>query len=294
MILLKDIIDVLKPTKVIGNIDREINLPIQLSETNEDPEVIMWVNSKNNDVLRKISHGVLICNGINKEDISEDCTYILVDNPRNAFRELLHNFFQEKTIPSIAKSAKIAKGVSIGKDVFIGENVVIETGCSIGNNSVIDHNSVIKQNTIIGEKVKIGANNVIGGIGFGYEKDESGQYQSIPHIGNVIINDNVEIGNNNTIDRAVLGSTIIKENVKIDNLVHIAHGVIIGKNSLIIANSMIAGSVVIGDNVWIAPSSSILNKITIGDNATIGMGSVVIKSVKEGETIAGNPGRKIG
>jgi UDP-3-O-[3-hydroxymyristoyl] glucosamine N-acyltransferase len=293
MILLKDIIDVLQPTKIIGDLDRVIKEPLQLKADNKDPKVIMWANSKSYDILRKISNGVLICNSIKEEDISENCTYLIVDKPRKAFMELLHAFFQAKISPLISQSAKIAEGVIIGKDIFIGENVVIENGSTIGNNTIIDHNTVIKRGTIIGDNVKIGANNVIGGIGFGYEKDEIGQYKTIPHIGNVVIENNVEIGNNSTIDRAVLGSTILKENVKIDNLVHVSHGVIIGENTLIIANSMIAGSVVIGKNTWVSPSSSVLNKITIGDNATIGMGAVVIKTVKEGEVIVGNPGRKL-
>ncbi|MBK6527865.1 MAG: hypothetical protein IPG07_21340 [Crocinitomicaceae bacterium] len=109
----------------------------------------------------------------------------------------------------------------------------------------------------------------------------------------MIIKSNVEIGNNVCIDRAVLGSTLIGENVKIDNLVHIAHGVSIGKNSLIIANSMIAGSCQIGENVWVAPSSSILQKLVLADNSLIGMGSVVVKNVEANSVVAGVPARKI-
>jgi UDP-3-O-[3-hydroxymyristoyl] glucosamine N-acyltransferase len=108
-----------------------------------------------------------------------------------------------------------------------------------------------------------------------------------------VIEDGVEIGNNTTIDRAVLGSTFIRKNSKIDNLVHIAHGVEIGENSLIIANAMVAGSTSIGRNVWVAPSASIINKISVGDNSIIGMGAVVVRSVSEGQTIVGNPGKDI-
>ena len=115
----------------------------------------------------------------------------------------------------------------------------------------------------------------------------------IPHIGNVVLGNNVEIGNNSCIDRAVLGSTILHDNVKVDNLVHIAHGVVIGKNSLIIANAMVAGSATIGEHVWVAPSASILNKKSIANNAVIGMGAVVLKNVNEGETIIGNPGKPL-
>lgn len=105
------------------------------------------------------------------------------------------------------------------------------------------HNTVILKDTIIEDNVVIGANNTIGGVGFGYEKDREGNFELIPHIGNVHIKRNVEIGNNTCIDRAVLGSTILEENVKVDNLVHIAHGVFVGRNSVVIANAMVAGSV---------------------------------------------------
>ena len=115
----------------------------------------------------------------------------------------------------------------------------------------------------------------------------------IPHVGNVVIENGVEIGNNTCVDRGVLGSTILKENCKIDNLVHIAHGVVVGRNALVIALALVAGSVEIGENAWIAPSSSILQKVKIGKNATIGMGAVVLKNVGEEEVWVGNPAKKL-
>lgn len=293
MIFLKEIIDVINPYKVIGNQDIKIEKPIKLDDENTDPNVIMWANSKNYNSLKEVSCGVLICDKINNEDISHKCTYLLVENPRMAFLQLLSRFFQSPILHSISSSAIISDSAKLGENVHIGENVVIEENCSIGDNTKIDHNTIIKKDSIIAKNVIIGSNTVIGGIGFGYEKNKNDVYISIPHIGNVKIEDGVEIGNNTTIDRAVLGSTTICKNVKIDNLVHIAHGAKIGENSLIIAKTMIAGSVIIGKNVWISPSSSILNNLKIGDNSTIGMGAVVISSVKENEIIIGNPGRKL-
>ena len=165
--------------------------------------------------------------------------------------------------------------------------------CQVGENVVIGHNTVIHANTIIKDNVKIGCNCVVGSVGFGYEKDETGAYVFIPHIGNVILEEFVEIGNCTTIDKAVMGSTILRKNVKVDNLVHIAHGVDIGENSLIIANAMIGGSTKIGKNVWVAPSSSLINKIEIADDAIIGLGAVVTKSVNKGITVIGNPARPL-
>ena len=143
------------------------------------------------------------------------------------------------------------------------------------------------------DHVSIGANCVIGGTGFGYEKDEDGNWVLIPHIGNVILHENVEIGNCTTIDRAVLGSTEIKSHTKIDNLVHIAHNVEIGENTFVIANAMVGGSTKIGDNTWIAHSVSLMNGISIGKDVTIGMSSLVTKAIPDGETYAGSPAKPL-
>ena len=128
-------------------------------------------------------------------------------------------------------------------------------------------------------------------MGFGYEKNEKGEYKAIKHVGYVVIEKDAEIANNVVIDRATLGVTVIGENVKIDNLVHISHNVRIGKNCMILANSMLAGSVTIGENSWIAPSASILNQKKIGSNVMVGMGAVVLKDVENDIVVVGNPSR---
>lgn len=144
---------------------------------------------------------------------------------------------------------------------------------------------------IKGKNVKIGKNCSIGSDGFGYEKDHDGSWIKFPHYGNIIFEDNVEIGDNNTIARGTLGDTIIREGVKTDGGVHIAHNSEIGKNTLLTAHVMIAGGVKIGENCWLGPSSSIINKITIGDNVFVGIGSNVIKNIPNNVIIAGNPAK---
>ena len=134
----------------------------------------------------------------------------------------------------------------------------------------------------------VGANSTIGSEGFGYSGNEK-----MPHIGKVVMGDCVDIGANCCIDRGCLDNTIIGDNVKVDNLVHIAHSVKIGENTKIAAHTMIAGSVTIGKNVWIGPSVSIINGVTIGDDAYIGIGTNIISDVPAGETWVGNPGRKL-
>jgi UDP-3-O-[3-hydroxymyristoyl] glucosamine N-acyltransferase len=145
----------------------------------------------------------------------------------------------------------------------------------------------------IHHSVQIGKNTVIGGDGFGYARDSDGTLAKMPHKGNVIIYEDVEIGSNACIDRAVVGSTIIGAGTKIDNLVHVAHGVKIGRNCLIVAGAVIGGSCEIGDNVYIGIGAMIKNKIRIGNNAVIGMGAVVLKDVAEGETVVGNPAKPL-
>lgn len=292
MIPIDKILKSIAHIQYVGSHNASINKPIALNFDNEDDHAIMWCSDKYANNLDKLKRGTVIC-GRHEIGNLQKCNYIFVSNPRLAFQELLTTFFNPKKEYSIGASSKIHNSAILGKDIFIGENVIVEENCKIGDNVEIDHNTVIKANTEISRNVKIGANCTIGGIGFGYELNGEKKYVVIPHLGNVVIKEKVEIGNNTCIDRAVLGSTILEENVKVDNLVHIAHGVIIGKNSLIIANSMIAGSTQIGENVWVAPSASILNKKRIESNSYIGMGAVVVKDVDSHQVIVGNPGKPL-
>jgi UDP-3-O-[3-hydroxymyristoyl] glucosamine N-acyltransferase len=276
-----------------GNATQEIENVIPFQGNNLYESVLMWINEKNLVQLSMLKAGTVICPSSTSLDWNENVNYILVDRPRDAFRNVMQEFFVMTPKMGINKSAYIDSSSTIGKDCFIGNNVVIEENCIIGNSVQIDHNTVIKQGTIIDEKVIIGANCTIGGVGFGYEKDTDGIYTFMPHLGNVVINAGVEIGNNVCVDRAVLGSTILSKNVKVDNFVHVAHGVFVDENSLLIAHAMIGGSTKIGKNVWVAPSSAIINACTVGDNALIGMGAVVVKPVEEGKIVVGNPARPL-
>ena len=292
MILLNNILKNLKVIKVIGDSNIEIHDVIQLDENNKQRGTISWCSDKNINILDKINYGVIICSDKRVHEVKDSCTYIMVENPRLEFAKVLKMFKESSDNQSVLYNDwRLDPSIKIGKDVRVGHNVIIENNCIIGDKSVIGHNTVIHDCTIIGESVVIGSNCTIGGVGFGYEKNEREEYIALTHIGNVKIGNYVEIGNNTCIDRAVLGSTIIEENVKIDNLVHIAHGVLIGRNSLIIANSMIAGSVEIGENCWISPSASIKNKLFIANNSLIGMGAVVLKNVDSNQVIIGNPGK---
>lgn len=292
--LLKNILEQVKIIDFSGNKDTVITSVAALDDATGSPDTLFWCSDKNLHRLAGINAGtVILSKNADRSLFKPLMNYIVVENPRLAFREVLEKFFVEKQQFYVSHSAIVHVSVRLGSNVFIGENVVIEEGVVIGNNVVIQHNTVIFRKTEIGNNVVIGANNTIGGVGFGYEKDSEGEFQLIPHIGNVVLKDYVEIGNNTCIDRAVMGSTILCENVKVDNLVHIAHGVKIGRNSVVIANAMVAGSVEIGENNWIAPSASILNQKKTGKNVLVGMGAVVLKDAEDNDIVVGNPGKVI-
>lgn len=292
---LKDLLKQLTHVDFIGNNDAIVSNVLNLDDDLINNEAIRWISEKNIDKINNINCGSIICpSSHNKKNLNPNVNYIFSLQPRVTFSELVALFSKNETSSLIKFNGSwIDKELTLPKSVILGKNVVIEKGVEIGENVNIGHNTVIKSKTIIGNNVIIGCNCTIGSVGFGYEKTESSEYKLITHIGNIVIKDDVEIGNNTCIDRAVLGSTVIGKNVKIDNLVHIAHGVKIDENSLIIANSMIAGSVSIGKNCWIAPSSTIKNGIKIKDNALIGLAAVVLKDVEEDQIIIGNPGKTL-
>lgn len=277
-------------SKVVGNTSKEITSVVSIFEGPFTDSTLTWVNDKNLHEVSKVNAGTVILSTL-PENLNSNLTYLVSTNPRTSFKKILDQIYPDNFEAKIEPTAHIDSNTTIGEGCYIGFNVVIEKGCVIGKKVSIGHNTVLKENTKIGNHVTIGSNCTIGGVGFGYQKDETGKYELIKHVGSVRILDNVDIGNNTCIDRAVLGETLIEENVKIDNLVHIAHNAKIRSNALIIANAMVAGSCDIGANTWVAPSSSVINGITLGKDVTVGMGAVVLKPVNDGEIVVGNPGK---
>ena len=235
-------------------------------------------------------------------------TLIRVDDPYIAFVKLLYKFntdiIEYTGIHSsviIPKSCKIGKNASVGQFSFLGENVIIEenvkifNNVSIGDNVKIGKNSIIYPGVIVYKKSLIGknciihSNSVIGSDGFGFAPGNSGDFIKIPHIGNVVIEDDVEIGASTTIDRATLGSTLIKKGVKIDNLVQIAHNAIIGDNTVIAALSGIAGSSKTGKNCQIGGSGGLSGHVTIGNNVKIQGCSAAWKDAPDDSVLRGMP-----
>lgn len=182
----------------------------------------------------------------------------------------------------IGNNSKLGKNVKIFPQVYIGDNV------SIGDNTIIYAGVKIYKNTIIGNNCTIHAGAVIGSDGFGFAPQADGTYKTIPQLGNVVIENNVSIGANTTVDCATMGSTIIREGAKIDNLVQIGHNVEIGKNTVMAAQTGVAGSTKIGDNCMIGGQVGFAGHITIANNTKIAAQSGISKSVKkEGTTLMG-------
>ena len=190
-----------------------------------------------------------------------------------------------------AKNILIGRNVKIGKKTQIGHNTIIESNVIIGNNCDIGSNVIIK-NTIIGNNVRILDGAVIGKKGFGFFPDDTKNLR-YPHIGMVIINDNVEVGCNNTIDRGSISNTVIGKNTFLDNQVHIAHNVNIGKNCIITAQVGFAGSASIGNKVLIGGQSGISGHLKIGNNVQIGGGSGVVKNIPDNSKVMGYPAKDI-
>lgn len=236
-------------------------------------------------------------------------TLIKVEDPYSCFAKLLEVYNKMYEKPArIEKGAFISETATIGKEVYVGANAYI------GNGAIIGDNVKIYPNVYVGENVKIGSNStiysnvsiyhncrlgehcilhsgaVIGADGFGFAPDENGEFQKIPQIGNVILEDFVEIGANSTIDRATLGSTILRKGVKIDNLVQIAHNVEIDENSAMAAQVGVAGSTKIGKNVLVGGQAGISGHIKIADRTQIVAQSGIPNSVKKsGTTLMGTP-----
>jgi UDP-3-O-[3-hydroxymyristoyl] glucosamine N-acyltransferase len=182
----------------------------------------------------------------------------------------------------IGKNCRLGQNVKIHPQAFIGDNV------KMGDNCIIHSGAKINADTQLGNNCEILPGAVIGADGFGFAPQPDGSYKAIPQIGNVILEDNVRIGSNTTVDCATMGSTIIRKGVKIDNQVHIAHNVIIGENTVIAAQTGISGSTEIGKNCVIAGKAGIVGHIQIADHTTIGANTGISKSIKKsGQTLFG-------
>lgn len=252
-----------------------------------------WINpSKNNkqEIANDSRAKVLLVD----ESISyiEGKVLIYVKHPKRALALVGNTFFVYKYEPSIHPTAVISPDATIGKDVYIGPYTVIGKAI-IGDGCIFESNVRIYDGVVMGKECRVKPGAVLGGEGFGFERDEGGNKFRFPQIGHLIIGNDVEIGANTCIDRGALSNTVIGDHTKINNLCHIAHNNQIGRNVTITGCVNISGSNVIDDNVWIAPQASIRGFVHLGEKCVIGMGAIVTKNVPAGEIWIGNPARKM-
>ena len=274
-------------------------------------------NPKYNNYIYTTNASIVIINKTFKLDkpVKPSCTLIRVENSYEAFARLLQMYDQMKgNKVGIEQPSFISSNAKLGTDCYVGAFAYIGQNVKIGNNVKIYPNVVIGDNTEVGDNTnlyagvkiyhgcKIGANvtvhsnTVIGSDGFGFAPTTQGEiFAKVPQIGNVIIEDYVEIGANSCVDRATLGSTILRKGVKLDNLVQIAHNVEVGDNTVIAGLSGVAGSAKVGKNCMIAAQVGIVGHLKIADGVKIAGQSGIASSIeKEGETVQGSPSFNIG
>jgi UDP-3-O-[3-hydroxymyristoyl] glucosamine N-acyltransferase len=293
--------------ELLGSCSEEITAPEQIENAEKGQITFigsrkfarLWDNSNASAAI--VDEKLDIEPGSNK-------AFIKVKNADLAMAMLLEAFqpeaphFEIDIHPTavIDETVKLGNGCKVGANCYVGKNVVLGNGVilypnisvfddtTIGNNTIVWSGTVIRERSMIGDNCIFHANVSIGADGFGYRPSEQG-LTKIPHIGNVVIGNNVEIGSSSCVDRGKFSSTILGDGCKIDNLVQIGHNSVLGKFCIMAGNSGLAGSVTLGDGVIIGGSASIKDHTTIHSGAKVGAGSGVIADVAAGKTVVGYP-----
>ncbi len=293
--------------EVVGNPNAEV---YKLSKIEEGTEgsLTFLANPKYTNFIYSTQATITIVNASFKPEQEITTTLIKVDDAYQSFSKLLEYYNQIKLMKSgIEEPSVISEGTTYGSDLYLGSFSYLGKNVKIGNNVKIYPNSFIGDNvtigddcvffagvriyseTVIGSRVTIHSGTVVGADGFGFAPQEDGTYKKVPQIGNVIIEDDVEIGSCATIDRATLGSTIIRTGVKLDNQIQVAHNVEIGAHTVIAAQTAIAGSTKIGKNCMIGGQVGFAGHLVIGDRVKIQGQSGIGKNLSDGEVVQGSP-----
>ena len=292
---------------VVGNRDVDINTLSKIEEGKKG-SLTFLANPKYTEFIYSTDASATIVANDFEPTEKITTTLIKVKDPYSSFTTILELFNDDKSKRSgisdksdidksstISKSSYVGSYTTIGKNSIVGDNCVIDNQVFIGDNVKIGNNcniypgTKILNDTIIGNSCIIHSSCSIGSDGFGFAPNDDGTYKKIPQTGNVVIGNNVEIGSNSTIDRATIGSTIIKDGVKLDNQIQIAHNVEIGENTAIAAQSGIAGSTKIGKNCMIGGQVGIIGHLKIGDNVKIQAQAGVTSDVESNARITGTP-----
>lgn len=293
--------------EIVGDSSATVSTLSKIEE-GEKGSMTFLSNPKYTQYIYSTNASVVIVNKSFEATKEIKATLIKVEDAYQAFTQILEFYNEYKNQKSgIESPVSISDTATLGEDLYIGAFAYIGANVTIGNNvkvypgCYIGDNVTIKENTTlyagvkiyadceIGSHCKIHAGAVIGADGFGFAPTSSGTYTTIPQIGNVIIQDNVDIGANTTIDRATMGSTIIKQGTKLDNLIQIGHNVVVGENTVIAGQTAIAGSSTIGDYCMIGGQVGIAGHIKIGNNVKVSAKSGVTKNTKDNVVLRGIP-----
>jgi len=301
-------LSVLLDGEIVGDPSVEVHSPSKIEEGVEgtisflaNPKYESYVYSTKASILL-VDRGFSPSQTIDSTLIKVDDVYASIGNLLNKFGESGDTEYQHSTLAFIHNNSKISEKTSIASFVHIAEDVEIaegtkvyshvgiEKGSKIGKNCIIYSGVKIYANTVIGDNCILHSGAVIGSDGFGYSKDKEGKYTKINHVGNVILENDVEIGANTVVDRGTMGSTIIRRGVKLDNLIQVAHNVEIGKDTVIAAQTGIAGSSKIGERVIMGGQVGIAGHRKIANDVQIQGQSGVISNVREeGKRLNGYP-----
>ena len=293
--------------EVEGNSEIEVSKLSKIEEGGPG-SLSFLANPKYTQFIYTTKASIVIVNKIFKAEKEINSTLIRVEDAYKSFSKLLEYYNQVKMNKTgiespvfISKSAIYGENIYIGAFAYLGENikignntkiypnVYIGDNVNIGDNVILFSGAKIYSDTIIGDNCVIHSSAILGADGFGFAPNEKGEFIKVPQTGNVIIEDNVDVGAATSIDRATLGSTIIRKGVKLDNHIQIAHNVEIGKNTVIAAQTGIAGSTKIGENCMIGGQVGIVGHITIGNNVKIQAQSGIGRNVKDNEILQGSP-----
>ncbi len=298
--------------EVEGNPEAEVSKLAKIEEGVEG-SLTFLANPKYTNFIYSTKATITIVNNDFIPENTLETTLIKVEDAYKSFSKLLEYYNQVKMNKTgieqpafISESASYGEAIYIGAFAYLGDhvkigdnvkiypNVYIGENVTIGNNVTIFAGAKIYSDTVIGNNCVIHSSVIIGADGFGFTPNEKGEFIKVPQTGNVIIEDNVDVGAATSIDRATLGSTIIRKGVKLDNQIQIAHNVEIGKNTVIAAQTGIAGSTKIGENCMIGGQVGIVGHITIGNNVRIQAQSGIGRNLKDGVAIQGSPAFKYG
>lgn len=295
-----------------GKVEGDANVPVhsfgKIEEASEG-QLSFLANPKYEEFLYTTKASIIIIN--DGFDLRENipATLIRVPDAYSAFATLLGKYqeLMQQQLSGIQEPAYIAKTARYGTNVFIGAFAYLGEHVKVGNNTKIYPNAYIGDNVVLGDNtvihpgvriyhdcivgnhVTIHAGTVIGSDGFGFAPQADGSFKKVPQIGNVVIEDHVEVGANATIDRATIGSTLIKSGAKLDNLIQIAHNVEVGNSTVIAAQAGVSGSTKIGNGVMIGGQAGIVGHIQLGDGSRVNAQSGVSKSLEPGKAVTGSP-----